>query len=91
MTPVVCTPREHDVEMARTQALTHFTLRGLQECGLTQSVFSTSSHAKLAEALDLIKDDSQQLFADLQKRNSFAKKQRRRLIIALTRLDKELN
>jgi len=91
LTVFICTPREHDAEMARTQAVAHFVLRGLQECGLKKSVFSTASHAKLVEALDLIQGDSQQLFTDMQERNSFAKKQRRRLIAALTRIDKELN
>jgi prephenate dehydrogenase len=91
LAPVVCTPREHDAEVARTQALTHFVLRGLQKRGLEKSVFSTSSHAKLAEALDLIKDDSQQLFTDLQRANSFARREREKTLKALIKLHSELS
>jgi prephenate dehydrogenase len=88
---IVTTPRRHDFEMSRTQALFHFLARGVAETGIRIGRLSTPGPAKLFEDFRDVQNDSLQLFQDLHRMNRYAPAVRKQLIDCLTRLDAELS
>lgn len=89
---ILTTPKEHDIWMARTQALTHFALKSMERAGsFTEGLpEGTKSFEMLKEAYELIQCDSDQLFKEMQNTNPFAGEARKRLIQELEELDKQL-
>ncbi len=86
---LVMSAEEHDIEIAKTQAMTHFIAKVLDKMG-TKSNVSTMSSELIQQAVDLVKDDSLQLFLDMQKQNPFAAEWRHEFIQQLISIDKEL-
>lgn len=87
---ITCTPEEHDLEMAKSQAVCHFLGRALSQLGVTKGKFSTSSFSHLIESVNMVKDDSFELFCDLQNENPFAAEIRKNLIDELKRVNEAL-
>lgn len=86
----VATPEEHDRVMARSLVLAHFLGRGLLKTELPEASFSTPSFDRLSRMVDLVRDDSTQLFLDMNRYNPFAAEERRRLLEALLRIHQDL-
>jgi prephenate dehydrogenase len=88
------TPVEHDQEMARIQALTHFIGRALDEMGIKEYDTATQSYRHLLELRELLHADSWELFATIQSQNQYAKPLRQEFLETLQslqdRLEKEL-
>lgn len=90
LTVIVSTPAEHDREMGRTQALFHFLARGIEQAGIQAGRLSTPGPSKLFNDLKEVRNDSMQLFRDLQRLNRFAAGVRKKLLSSLARLDAQL-
>ena len=85
------TPEEHDREMAKVQAVTHFVSRALKGIGLEPSPMSTKGYVKLQEFSATVLSDSWDLFLTIQNGNPYAAEVRRALLDELQRLEKLLN
>lgn len=83
-------PEEHDKTIAMWQALTHFIARGAVKLSLPESKFITPSSQKLISAISDVKDDSIDLFYDMQRHNPYTKKMRENLIKNLTEINKKI-
>ena len=89
---LVCSPEEHDRQLAHTQALMHFVLFAWkQDAANARREFATVSYLKLLEAARLIENDSAQLIFDMQKHNRFAGLERKKLLRRLAALDKRFS
>lgn len=87
----VMTPKQHDIEAAKAQALLHFAMRGLEDTGLRKARLPlTKSREKLIEAMDFVAGDSEQLFRDMNRQNPFASSERKKFIKLLQKIDREL-
>ncbi len=85
------TPRDHDQQMAFSQSLVHFMGRGLANLHLKPQEISTPDFVILLNMNDMVVNDTKQLFMDMQRFNPFAKKVRRKLILGLNKLEKEIS
>lgn len=90
LTLVEMTPREHDRRMASSLVLTHFIGRGLLEYGAKPTGIDTEGYKCLLRILQTVQNDSAQLFRDMNRYNAFAPAMRRRLLAALTRVDRRV-
>ena len=86
----VATPEEHDRAMAQTLVRAHFIGRGLMRAGIQEASLRTPSFDRLHRMVELVKDDSIQLFHDMNLFNPFAAEERRRLLEALLQIHREL-
>ena len=84
------TPDDHDREMAKVQAMTHFMSRALREIGLEPSPMATRAYEKLQEFASIVLSDSWDLFLTIEKGNPHADVIRHRLIDELNRLEERL-
>ncbi|MFC1754541.1 prephenate dehydrogenase/arogenate dehydrogenase family protein [Thermoproteota archaeon] len=89
---LVMSAEEHDMNMAKTQALTHFLASALLDLKLLdghQKIMTTSS-VQFKKAIDLIKDDTPELFRDMQTENPFAQIYREQFIKKLELIHRKL-
>lgn len=84
---LVCSPSEHDQKMASTQAIVQFLGRAFLEIELTHQTVSTPGYETLIGILEVVQNDTWELFRDLQTFNRFAGEMRRKLIESLAMLD----
>ncbi len=84
------TPEEHDKQMASSQALVHFLGRGLVGLNLKEQNISTPDYQSLLRINDLVNNDTQQLFFDMQLYNPYAKDIRQNLIDSLKNLESKI-
>ncbi|MDR2391470.1 MAG: prephenate dehydrogenase/arogenate dehydrogenase family protein [Planctomycetota bacterium] len=84
------TPEDHDREMAKVQAMTHFMSRVLKEIGLEPSPMATRAYEKLQEFSVIALSDSWDLFLTIQNGNPYALETRRRLIEEMEKLERRL-
>jgi len=82
-------PEEHDRLMASTQAITHFVGRALAKISPKDVPTKLKSHEKMMAAAAMVRHDSEQLFADIETLNPFAKQERRKLVQELERMEKQ--
>ncbi len=87
---ITVSAKEHDREMAKVQALTHFIARAVSELGLGDSEFSTTAYSRLMESTGLLGSDSWALFETIQNGNPFAAEMRQRFVVKLKELEKRL-
>ncbi len=87
---LVCTPEEHDKQMAKSQALTHFIGQVAKNINISRVELSTKTFDDLMNVIDVIKNDSQSLFQNIQTMNPYAKYERERFISEAIRLNNKL-
>jgi prephenate dehydrogenase len=81
----------HDREMAETHALTFFVAKGLLDAGAGQNVTMTPpSFQAIARTIEVVRSDAGHLFTAIQRENPFSGDARRRLIEALSAVDRAL-
>lgn len=83
-------PDNHDREMAKVQAMTHFMSRALREIGIPPSLMATKAYEKLQEFASIVLSDSWDLFLTIQKGNPYADELRQRLVDELAMLENRL-
>lgn len=84
------TPEEHDRQMAASQALTHFVGQALHHTGIKRVELSTKTFDSLMDVVDIIKNDSPELFRNMQEMNPFADNLRKKFIDELDKIEKSL-
>lgn len=83
------TPETHDQDMAVVQGLTHLIARALREMGPLPTNLTTKSFALIAQAVDQVGRDSQQLFDAIEHENPFAAPVRERFLDAVARVGRK--
>ncbi|MEK7063123.1 MAG: prephenate dehydrogenase/arogenate dehydrogenase family protein [Patescibacteria group bacterium] len=81
---------QHDKEMARVQGLTHFIGRALGSIDMTAYPTSTKSYTHLLELVELLKNDSWDLFRTIQMENPYAENVRKEFLAELHDLEEKL-
>lgn len=84
------TPESHDKEIAKSLVLTHFIGRALLEFGATEKDIDTQGYKRITEILKTVKNDTWQLFEDMNRYNKYSKKMRHDFIAALNRVNGRL-
>ncbi len=82
---------EHDKQMATSQGLIHFIGRGLEALELTEQELATPDFIALLSINKMVINDTWQLFLDMHKYNPYTQEIRRKLILALNKIDYEIN
>lgn len=85
------TPKEHDKQMAISQALTHFIGRISKNLELDRIDLSTKTYDDLINILKTVRDDSDELFLAIQNLNPYAKEIREKFIDEANRINNKLN
>lgn len=85
-----CTPAEHDLQMARSQALVHFIGRGLAALELEKQDLYTPDYEALLRINDVVNNDTWQLFFDMQRYNPHAAQVREKFLEKLEALNFEI-
>ncbi len=81
------TPEQHDREMARVQAMTHFMSRAFRKIDLQPSPMATTAYDKLREFSDIVQADSWDLFLTIQNGNPFAEEMRQSFLNELLEVE----
>ena len=84
------TPEQHDKEMAKSLVLTHFIGRALMDMKLFDVKMDTRSYRDLIRILDTVKNDTWQLFEDMNKYNKYSKKIREDFVKGVHKIDSKL-
>ncbi|MFT4303510.1 MAG: prephenate dehydrogenase/arogenate dehydrogenase family protein [Candidatus Woesearchaeota archaeon] len=87
---ILATPDEHDKAMAKTAVLSHFIGRALVELNITDDRINEPSFEILLQLKNMLKEDSEELFIDIQTKNKFASIHRKRFIEKIKDLDKRI-
>jgi len=85
---IITTPEDHDKQMAESQALTHFVCQSLGTA--KRPVLTTKTFDDLMHIVDIIKNNTSELFENIQTRNPYAKDVRKKFIESSIDLDKKL-
>jgi len=88
---IISTPREHDRQMAKSLGLIHLLGRSLNKIGIDKLEMTTPTHEMFIELVNIVKNDSEQLFFDMQRYNRYSNNIRKELIKELVKIDGELN
>jgi prephenate dehydrogenase len=88
---IAATPEEHDEQIAVSLALTHFIGRSLAKFGARPKKIDTEGYKRLLHVLDVVENDTWQLFEDMNCYNPYAKKFRSALMSAAQAVDDKLN
>ncbi len=87
---LVSSPENHDRMMASTQVVVQFLGRAFLELGLGRQEMATPGYETLVSILDVVQNDTWELFRDLQTFNRFAKETREKLIESLITVNQRL-
>jgi len=68
------TPKDHDIQISHSLLLTHFIGRSLIDFNAEQLLIDTKGYRRLMNILKTVKNDSFQLFLDMNKYNPYTKK-----------------
>jgi len=89
---ILTTAQRHDMVMANTQAVTHFFAKAIiKTIPLSNCEFYTPSAEKLFSLVNEVKNDSDQLFKDIETLNPYAKEARLKLLKNLDNINRKLN
>lgn len=81
---------EHDKVMASSQALTHFVGRALLNLNMKNHDLETEGCKRLISILEMVENDSWELFEDMHKYNRFSKKAREDFIKSINDINRRL-
>src|SRR3989338_4852514 len=84
------TPERHDKEIAKSLLLTHFIGRGLLGLGAKNLDIDTEGYKRLMNILDMVKNDTKQLFEDMNRYNKYSREIRKDFIQSLNKINKRL-
>jgi len=85
---IICTPKEHDQMMARSQALVHFLGRAL--INIKPQIIATPDYYNLLTMMDKVWNDSWELFYDMQILNPYATAERKKFINQVLNIEKKI-
>lgn len=84
------TPQQHDEQIAISLALTHFIGRTLSEFGATGLDMDTEGYRRLLHILEVVQNDTWQLFSDMHRYNPYAKQRRSAFMAAMKKINDRL-
>jgi len=84
------TPADHDRQIAVSLALTHFIGRSLASFGANDLLIDTEGYKRLLHILEVVKNDTWQLFEDMHRFNPYAADSRRDFMQAMLAIEKHL-
>jgi prephenate dehydrogenase len=87
---IEATPDEHDRQISISLALTHFIGRTLSEFGAQPLAIDTEGYKRLLHVLEVVENDTWQLFVDMHRYNPHARKHRAEMIAAINRVNSKL-
>lgn len=87
---IEATPKKHDKEIAKSLILTHFIGRALMGIKASALEIDTSGYRDLINILDTVKNDTWQLFEDMNKFNKYSEEVRRKFAESLSNVGKRL-
>jgi prephenate dehydrogenase len=88
---LISSPEAHDRGMAFTQVVVQFLGRAFLDMGLAKQNMATPGYETLMDILDVVRNDTWELFCDLQTYNRFAKEARGKLIKSLVMVHQKLD
>ena len=83
-------PQEHDEQISRSLLMIHFIGKALLKLNVENVVVKTKTHERLLELVNIVRNDSEQLFKDMNCFNSFSAQARKKLIEKLINIDDSL-
>jgi len=87
---LIKTPEEHDREAAYVMGLTHLIGKAMSKLELPESDINTKSYQHLLDMMDMVKDDSEELFQTIEKENPFAEEARNKFIEKIEKVERRL-
>ena len=84
------TPEDHDRQIAVSLALTHFIGRTLSRFGAEDLLIDTEGYKRLRHILEVVENDTWQLFEDMHRFNPFAAGTRRDFMASMQAIEKHL-
>ena len=84
------TAEEHDTQMAYVQGLTHMIARVFKKIDMPEIVQETKTFSLLKQAIDIVKDDSDELFHAIQRDNPFVEKTKQAFFDSVRELEASL-
>jgi prephenate dehydrogenase len=87
---IEATPDEHDRQISISLALTHFIGRSLSEFGAEPLGIDTEGYKRLLHVLEVVENDTWQLFVDMHHYNPHAREHRSEMIAAINRVSGKL-
>ncbi|MEE9465725.1 MAG: prephenate dehydrogenase/arogenate dehydrogenase family protein [Candidatus Neomarinimicrobiota bacterium] len=87
---LLMTPEEHDRLAARSQGITHFIGRVLEEFGIAHSEIDTEGFRDLYEVMEQTRHDTMELFQDLENFNPYTMEMVGQLIAAVERVEQKI-
>jgi prephenate dehydrogenase len=88
LTVILTSPEEHDRQIAVSLSLTHFLGRTLAEFGATTLDIDTEGYKRLLHILEVVENDSWQLFFDMHRYNPYAQDIRKKFIASMEKIDR---
>jgi prephenate dehydrogenase len=90
LTVIETSPSEHDQQIAVSLALTHFIGRALAGMGAEPQGIDTEGYQRLLRILEVVENDTWQLFADMNRFNPHAEKARQAFMRAMGEIERKL-
>jgi prephenate dehydrogenase len=87
---IVGTPDEHDQQIAVSLSLTHFIGRALSSFGAKPLNIDTEGYKRLLHILEVVQNDTWQLFMDMNRFNPYAAESRKAFIKAMESINSKL-
>ena len=85
------TPEDHDEQIAISLALTHYIGRALSEFGAAPLNIDSEGYKRLLHILEVVENDTWQLFYDMHRYNPYAKEKRATFMQAMQNIDKQID
>ncbi len=87
---IEASPDEHDRQISVSLALTHFIGRSLSEFGAQPLGIDTEGYKRLLHVLEVVENDTWQLFVDMHRYNPHAREHQSEMIAAINRVSSKL-
>jgi prephenate dehydrogenase len=84
------TPENHDRQIAVSLALTHFIGRSLSSFGADDLLIDTEGYKRLLHILEVVENDTWQLFEDMHRFNPFAADTRQKFLKTMLEIEEHL-
>jgi len=91
LTVITATPEEHDKQMAKSLALVHLLGKVSLRTGVERVDMASPTHEMFIEIVNIVRNDPEQLFVDMQFHNRFTRKNRKALLKEMIKIDGELD
>jgi prephenate dehydrogenase len=85
------TPEDHDEQIAVSLALTHYIGRSLSAFGAAPLDIDSEGYKRLLHILEVVENDTWQLFYDMHQYNPYAQEKRAAFIQAMQRINDQLS